>query len=449
MSRNSQQLGSPRLKIRIEGEDGLKPEQRKLIEERYQGEINKFYLGIRQQLDLSQQPGYKQFKALPDGGQLRYSYNHGQETMDIRLSPKALQEVTREEERKTPLPDYCVVDLVIPDSTAVKGDFIAKVVKPAAIAGRQETDSIHWTDDSETIKAANPADARLIVQYARDVPSDYNSSITNRVSSLLFDLRGDPNTRVEVDLYGKVTPNTFPIIGYDPPTYSRTLLYDHSMEPTPDLTIDTHTTYTVYDHVGGTTVYAEAQPSDADPSVGPYAPTVSVWEYEDRTTYPSSESLTDPTSGLVWKEIARAYWEADISGPVSGTCPNHAQASDVMTRRRQVLEWWKVWTINTVPGAPIYATTYTTTADVVHGFYYGDPKMRVGKTTHQDIRYAGVAVSWASIWSPTLSDPTDRVALRTRASLTYTSQAGNPGNYAYIGRVKVTRNPPMVEFTPA
>lgn len=77
--------------------------------------IAKFRAGCVQQQQLSGQPGYKKNITMPDGGQLRYSYNDGQETMDIRLSPKeSSSEETKEEKTESSAWDWLVVDLEIP-----------------------------------------------------------------------------------------------------------------------------------------------------------------------------------------------------------------------------------------------------------------------------------------------------------------------------------------------
>lgn len=107
MSKRPQEFGHPPLKIRVEGEEGFKPAQRKRLEE-LSGEIARFHAGCLQQQQLSGQPSYKKIKSLPDGSQFRYYYNNGQETLDVRMSPKVGDESTT-----TTSTDYRPVDAVL------------------------------------------------------------------------------------------------------------------------------------------------------------------------------------------------------------------------------------------------------------------------------------------------------------------------------------------------
>jgi len=218
VSRNHQQLGSPRLKVRIEGEDGLSPEQRLQIEQRYQGEIDKFYLGCRQQVDMTGQPGYKQMKALPDGAQLRYSFNHGQETMDIRVSPK---ERPAEEEPKKPEKepwDFLLIDVDIPIFTT------GYVSSPATRVARAQMAARVHTPASTTILAVDnqgfgstgmqsPGTKPVLMYAGAPVSTQIGADATDvdtQVSSLLVDIRGyrsDPV--IEIDIYGSLAPIGF------------------------------------------------------------------------------------------------------------------------------------------------------------------------------------------------------------------------------------------------
>lgn len=122
MSKKGQQFGSPPCKIRIEGEDGFKPEQQVILE-LLQGEISRFYAGCVQQRQLSGQSGHKQIKALPDGRQLRYTYNGGQETIDVRLSPKSHPKATQAESPEKPTHDFVLaIDVLFESEQHVAGD---------------------------------------------------------------------------------------------------------------------------------------------------------------------------------------------------------------------------------------------------------------------------------------------------------------------------------------
>lgn len=122
MSKKGQQFGSPPCKIRIEGEDGFKPEQQVILE-LLQGEISRFYAGCVQQQQLSEQPGYKQIKALANGVQLRYAYNGGQETIDVRLSPKDQPESRTSQPPEKPTHDFVLaIDVLFESEQHVAGD---------------------------------------------------------------------------------------------------------------------------------------------------------------------------------------------------------------------------------------------------------------------------------------------------------------------------------------
>ena len=219
MSRNPQQLGFPRLKIRIEGEDGLVPEQRLELEQ-LQGEINRFYLGVRQQIDLTGQPGHKQFKALPGGGQLRYSLNEGQETLDVRLSPK---KGAQEEEKKKPPKepwDFLVIDLSnpvwssgYPDSPTTRASRMtvgAKLVTPAPTTEVSARDNQSFNSATQQSSTTDPILMFAGAAAAHEIGSVDVVTPDTQVSSLLVDIRkfkGEPI--IEIDLYGTLSPVSF------------------------------------------------------------------------------------------------------------------------------------------------------------------------------------------------------------------------------------------------
>lgn len=216
MSRNFQQLGAPRLKVRIEGEDGLSPDQRLLIEQQFQGEIGRFYQTCRQSVDLSKQPGYKQFKALPGGAQLRYSYNGGQETMDIRVSPKRRpQEEPPKQPTKEPW-DFLLIDLNIPIFTTGYASNPTTRIARAKIAARMrspESSTILAVDaqvlnspyqqSPETVPTLMYGGAPVSTQIGGTDAADDDT----QVSSLLVDIRAYKNEPVVmIDVYGSLEP---------------------------------------------------------------------------------------------------------------------------------------------------------------------------------------------------------------------------------------------------
>lgn len=105
--------------------------------EQLQGEISRFYAGCVQQRQLSGQSGHKQIKALPDGRQLRYTYNGGQETIDVRLSPKSRPGAPQAKSPEKSVHDFVLaIDVLFESEQHVAGDvtsYTEVVVTPADI----------------------------------------------------------------------------------------------------------------------------------------------------------------------------------------------------------------------------------------------------------------------------------------------------------------------------
>jgi hypothetical protein len=471
VSKAYQAPDSAPLSIRFDGVDQGSAKARALAE-KHIGEINQFYLGARQQRDLSGNDQFGVNKQLPDGGSLHYRYNNGLETMDVRLAekePETFESPDEPQAKERKLPDFCVVDLVIPSSAEMRFDFIAVCVKPDGFAGTWETDSIHWTDSSEVL----PLPYKPPFRYARSLPADYVSTIGNRVSSLAFDLRrGGPRAEYIVDIYGKVTPDNFPIIGYDTTsgdTYTTTYTRELAHDWTGWLELDSRTSVQ-YEDSGFTFVPPHFIPSTAsNNSSAPYVSASGDSSASSGWSIPSQdiddleaawsvlgfgvdELTTDPTSGLVTKQRRSFVGAVPSNENIAGTCPVHHIATRHTDWTVTAAENYREWNI-IPPGTlisagtttPIYATTFETDADIVYGFYYDTSKLKVGATQHQD-RFAD---SIASIWAPAAHDPTDRKALPGTAHIVYTPNYSNPGNYEKIGRLRVRRDPAKVEFTPA
>lgn len=96
-------------------------EVRKLYEQ-LQGEITQFYSRARQSGDMSGSPGFKVVKQLPNGGQLRYTNNHGLETIDVQLH--SVEQSTQEAVRVRPeLTDVVLaIDVLFDVDAQVAGD---------------------------------------------------------------------------------------------------------------------------------------------------------------------------------------------------------------------------------------------------------------------------------------------------------------------------------------
>lgn len=74
----------------------------RLLYQTYQGEIGQFHSKARQARLIGDQPGGHMHKALPGGGQLRYSYNNGQEVLTVKLEPRVIERLVEEFREKIP-----------------------------------------------------------------------------------------------------------------------------------------------------------------------------------------------------------------------------------------------------------------------------------------------------------------------------------------------------------
>jgi len=215
VSKGFQLFGYPRVKIRFEGEDGLIPEQR-LQFENMQGIITRFYERCSQQRQLAEQPGMRTQQSLPGGGQLRYTHNHGQETVDVRLSPKkAAPEETTKSPPKEPW-DFLLLDLSNPIWTT------GYLSEPTDRASKM-------TVAVQLVTPNNPAEVAVDIQALSD-PEQHSPSgailfpgLTSgqeigdetvvpdtQVASALLDLRPYSSLPViEFDLFAKLTPAAF------------------------------------------------------------------------------------------------------------------------------------------------------------------------------------------------------------------------------------------------
>jgi hypothetical protein len=91
--------------------------------------ISAFHSKARQARDQSGNPTYSTQQALPNGQRLRYTYNNGQETLTIELTPEQIAAAERPAE---PVPDQpcdilLAIDVLFDPATFVVGDIYHKV----------------------------------------------------------------------------------------------------------------------------------------------------------------------------------------------------------------------------------------------------------------------------------------------------------------------------------
>lgn len=87
-----------------------------LLYHQTQGAISAFHQKARMSRLISDQEGSHMMQALPDGGQMRYSYNFGIETVHVRLNPRvvaAAQEEAKLQVRRKLSTAYLAIDVVL------------------------------------------------------------------------------------------------------------------------------------------------------------------------------------------------------------------------------------------------------------------------------------------------------------------------------------------------
>lgn len=96
--------------------DGVKPgspEAQALYLE-FQGPINRFHAKARQAVQTSEQQGFGMHQKLPNGGMMRYSFNHGQETIHVQVEPEIVVVAKKPKKPKPkPKPKFLAIDVLI------------------------------------------------------------------------------------------------------------------------------------------------------------------------------------------------------------------------------------------------------------------------------------------------------------------------------------------------
>jgi hypothetical protein len=193
-SRLPPEFGETPTKVVFEGVEPGSAEAQRLYHERI-SEISSFHQKARQNRMISESPTSSMQQALPNGDQLRYTFNNGVENIHVRLSTKSRGgEAARRSDQKRPW-DFALIELTLPDMT-----------KTAAVFGAFETPRGHHDegvaadDNGGRTFSDNP-----YLEFASGTEEILATipGMAPQISSLKVDLtkvRG--NNPVDIDLYG-------------------------------------------------------------------------------------------------------------------------------------------------------------------------------------------------------------------------------------------------------
>lgn len=123
-------VGDPPTKVIFEGVPAGSQEARNLLL-RYQGEIRRFHAAARQSVEISGQPGHAAHRSLPDGGELRYANNYGQETITVRLrAQQKVVKTSREQQQKVDtFEPVLAVDVLFDNAIYMVGDVTSYTIE--------------------------------------------------------------------------------------------------------------------------------------------------------------------------------------------------------------------------------------------------------------------------------------------------------------------------------
>lgn len=128
-------FGNTPVKVVFEGVEPGSPEAQKLFHQ-HQGQIQHFHKKARQNRDISQQPGASMQQAMPAGGQMRYTYNLGQETVHVRLAPtKVVEGVSEDKDKPRKFDVVLAIDVLFDTKPYVAADVTSyeeEVVSPGS-----------------------------------------------------------------------------------------------------------------------------------------------------------------------------------------------------------------------------------------------------------------------------------------------------------------------------
>lgn len=418
------------------------------------GEINQFVAAARQNLGPLEVAGA--VRELPQG-RLQFFKNNGQEQLVVTLRPPAPPEPEEQPRPVVPLslPDYCVVDIVVPRLADANTYILAKGVGPelfleAPFADELEFDFFSfdtpsYSEDKEPGKA--------LMRYARYETTDTVVPITDRVSSLRFDLRELAiGQEIEVEIWGRYGLGSSAFIplgaatgvGYldgDDPFWLDGSGAPHSSPPIdplgnpvnvsigfgietfPILAFNTAFNAFLQADQWDETIYDTDNPlAGTQGSSGTRIPVYAQRRFDPDTGEEIALRLLSYTSSFVLAYVPRP-------GGGGGTVPRFSWTISFLERER----------LGALP-----PPDNVVTVDVVSGFYYGNPQMQALSTEGTD---------GEGIWSPNTGIPERQKIAEaqlygeeTADSFEFTDESGS---LTRLGNIVVRRDSARAVFTPA
>ena len=418
-----------------------------------QGQMGQFVAAARQRLD-GLDSGHA-IKNLP-GASMRFVKNNGQEQVVVTLKPPAAAEQPQRprEEPQPNLPEFCVVDLVVPTSSVDQEFWFAyEARQPETYRGEEFafTPEHDFPTDEPGYSEFYGADVALMRASRHDLGGSPTLSIARRVSSLKLDLRDMPaDEPVVIDVYGAAVSEGPRIT--KPYEFPRTVLeqvvgvayldeggadfywLDGTGSPHDGTNLDPQ---------GNTTLLSNVEPAVFRRSVPNllFAELFDRWlldadydttEFNPLTLFYEQERL-DPDTGL---PLERRRFV--ITAQAAATSLTADLAPNGVPSQRTT------WTLSAEQVTQEYDVSEVTahTADIVHAFYWGDPGLVASETLHEDR---------AGIWSIGGDEP-QRVKIG--AGDVPPSAAGDVGfadqsGFTLIGTLTIIRRGPVISWEQA
>lgn len=413
-------------KVRFHGVPPGSQEAQQLVQ-RYAAQINHFHRAQAQKYALSTVENYRAHGTYP-GLKMTYTNLQGQEIIDIRVET-VLPQVEGQAKQETP-PDFCVVDLVVENSINVYSEIYFKLVQPEPDVYPYEYSDGNFDPDWDYSNQAEFPLMEATVAWS----ATSNVDFADRIHSLMVDFRRLPKFgRVVVDLYGRATPDEYPIIGQEFAGWERV---NEQLVTVGTFTVD----YTAYGHLAGSPFGIHEIPENVNMSTdfgGVVSTFPDLWAAQMDAQWTVPPQYHDP-SGLRVYEQSVGVSAILLAGPFPfAACPSHGTAQS-----RQELRGIAIVQEFSADVEPVYDDIYADTYDapvyLQHAFYWPGTVMQVAQTSHKYddsiwVSAAGVLPVRRRFGEGTITD----------------SFADNEIGQPYLGRVTIERFPPSVRFDPA
>lgn len=415
-----------------------------------QGEIGRFVVAARQKLQGLEVGGA--VKQLPQGV-VRFIKNGGQEQLVAVLRPPAPEPVSSQPREPVPesLPDACVIDIVVPAPGGHEYAFAFEAVAPETykelgFLGYAEYDF----ETPETTYSAEVGSDNALMRASRHfLGAGATIPITDRVASLAVDLRGIlPDDPVIIDVYGQIMEGEQEITKEF--EFPRTILesvvadvYEDDAAPGAFYTIDGSPApggVPKLDplgnpYLGNNTAYSAAIPEYWLDTL------FNAWIAQDQwdetrynpVTFFYEQRRFDTDLGILTEERRFVITLAGAITPL----PAESMPNGVAGRRYR-------WTVYAEQVTREWSTDAAdpVEADVVHGFYWGDPEFVASYTLHADN---------AGIWTVANTMP-ERVAIgATTIKSSFAGDTGfaDRGNFSWLGQLTIRRRDATVTWEQA